>query len=483
MTGAPPTESVHDIPTVSSSNRRLSFTEQFGFGLGDTASNFVWGTMMSFLLFYYTDIFGISAAAVGTLFLFARASDGVVDFFMGAIADRTRTRWGKFRPYLLWTCVPLAVAFTLTFTTPDFSMSGKIAYAWITYNLLMILYTVINIPYSALSGVMTDDPLERTGLNSYRMALAQIGGLLVNALTLPLIAYFGQGNKQHGYQLTILLFSLVSIALFLITFFTTRERIQPPPAQRTKLSEDLGRLLANPHWIVMFIAGITGLTFGIVRGGAVIYYCKYYLGVEATQINVLGLFHMDEISFFFVLGNLGFIVGAVATRFLVKAIGKKRSYIATMFAMGVTSAAFYWLTAQQPWLIFVLQLVSSFVTGLNATLYWAMIADTADFSEWKFNVRTTGIIFSATTCSQKVGLGIGGAISGLLLTNFGYVAGATQTAHANEGILLMVSLIPAAGFFLIGCIFMFYGLTETFCHTIREDLAQRRLNLTASSHA
>jgi GPH family glycoside/pentoside/hexuronide:cation symporter len=453
---------------------KLTFLEKFGFGLGDTASNFVWGTMTSFLLFYYTDIFGISAAAVGTLFLFARVSDGAVDFFMGAIADRTQTRWGKFRPYLLWMCVPLAVAFVLTFTTPNFSMNGKILYAWITYNMLMICYTAINIPYSALSGVMTDDPLDRTSLNSYRMALAQVGGLTVNALTLPLIAYFGQSDNHRGYQLTILLFSTVAIALFLITFFTTHERIQPPVAQKTKLSEDLKTLVSNRHWIIMFITGLSSLTFVIIRSAALIYYCKYYLKVSGVQIDIFGLFSMDEISFFLVLGNIGFILGAICTRFLVKAIGKKYSYIWTSVGIAVTCAVFYWIDPRQMILVFAVQLLNAYISGINAALYWAMIADTADFSEWKFNVRTTGIIFSATTCSQKVGLGIGGAISGLLLTNYGYVAGAIQTAHANEGILLMVSLIPAGGYFFIACLFNLYGLDEPFCHTIREDLAQRR---------
>ena len=453
----------------------LSFLEKFGFGLGDTATNFIWGTMTSFLLFYYTDIFGITAAAVGTLFLFARVFDGAVDFIMGAIADRTQTRWGKFRPYLLWTSVPLAIAFVLTFTTPGFSMTGKIIYAWITYNLLMILYTASNIPYSALSGVMTDDPLDRTSLNSFRMALAQVGGLIVNAFTLPLIAYFGQGDRAKGYQLTIIVYSIIAVVLFLMTFFSTRERIQPPPAQKTKLREDLKTLVSNRHWIIMFIASLTALTFIIVRGAALIYYCKYYLGVESLKINVFNLFKMDEISFFLVLGNIGFIVGAVTTRHLVKAIGKKYSYIATHLGLAVTCAAFYWITPQEPGLVFICQLLNAFAGGMNATLYWAMIADTADFSEWKFNVRTTGIIFSATTCSQKVGLGIGGAISGWLLTSYGYVAGATQTAHANEGILLMVSLIPAAGFFFIACIFNLYGLDEKFCHVIREDLAKRRI--------
>ncbi len=462
-------------PAVKPTLGKLSFLEKFGFGLGDTASNFVWQTITSFLLFYYTDIFGITAAAVGTLFLFARVSDGACDFFMGAIADRTETSWGKFRPYLVWMCVPLAVVFVLTFTTPDFSMTGKIIYAWITYNLLMILYTAINIPYSALSGVMTDDPLERTSLNSYRMALAQVGGLLINFLTLPLIATFGHGDRPKGYQLTILLFSIVAIGLFLITFFTTRERIHPPVAQKTKLLDDVKTLLANRHWIIMFIAGITGLTFVIIRGAAQIYYCKYYLGVEAAQINILGLFHMDEISFFLVLGNIGFILGAINARHMVKLIGKKYTYIVTLLGMAATAAAFYWIPAQQTGLVFFFQLLNSFIAGINATMYWAMIADTADFSEWKFNVRTTGIIFSATTCSQKVGLGIGGAISGLILTDFGYIANATQTAQSNEGILLMVSLIPAAGFTFIAGVFSFYGLDEKFCHTIREDLAKRRL--------
>jgi len=468
---------------------KLPFLEKFGFGLGDTASNFVWGTMTSFLLFYYTDIFGISAAAVGALFLFARASDGAVDFFMGAIADRTETKWGKFRPYLIWMCIPLAVIFVLTFTTPDFSMTGKIVYAWITYNLLMILYTAINIPYSALSGVMTDDPLERTSLNSYRMAMAQIGGLLVNALTLPMIAYFGhvdpalnktvdhaifQAQQARGYQMAVVVFSLAIVALFPITFLTTKERIHPPKEQRTRLLADLKTLFANRHWVVMFIGGICGLTFGIIRSGAMIYYCKYYLGMADQKVNIVNLFSMDEISFFLVLGSLGFIVGAVCTRLLVRAIGKKYSYIVTEFGLAAFCAVFYWIPPDQTGTILALQFVSNIVFGANATLYWAMIADTADFSEWKFKVRTTGIMFSATTCSQKVGLGIGGALAGLLLNDYGYVAGAVQTAHANQGILLMVSLIPAAGYFFIACVYFFYGLTEELCHTIREDLALRR---------
>jgi GPH family glycoside/pentoside/hexuronide:cation symporter len=442
---------------------KLTFQEKFGYGLGDTASNFFWATIMSFLMFYYTDIFGLPAAAVGTLFLFARIFDGASDFVMGAIADRTKTRWGRFRPYLLWTGLPLAAVATLTFTTPDLAPSGKLIYAWVTYNLLMILYTAINIPYSALSGVMTDDPLDRTSLNSYRMTLAQVGGFIVNAATLPLIAYFGHGNQSKGYPMTIAVFGLAATVLFLVAFATTRERIQPAPEQRTKLLQDLRSLLGNRHWVVMFLAGVLDLAFIIVRAGTLVYYCKYYLRLDEKQT-----------STFLVLGNVGFIAGALITRFAVQALGKKHAFIAAHLLFALSAAAAYLVPPQWTAAAFSLQALHGFAGGLNATLYWAMIADTADFAEWKFRVRTTGIVFSATTCSQKVGMGIGGALAGYLLTNFGYIAGATQTAHANQGILLLVSLIPAAGFMVVVAVFQFYGLDEQFCRTMRVDLTERR---------
>jgi len=477
-------------PVLEAQPTKLTFLEKFGFGLGDTASNFVWGTLGYFLMYYYTEIFGISALAAGTLFLFTRSCDGVVDFFMGAIADRTNTKWGKFRPYLLWMCVPLAVVFVLTFTTPSFSMQGKIVYAWITYSLLMIFYTAINIPYAALSGVMTNDPLDRTSLNSFRMACARIGGLIVTASTLPLIAYLG-GLPQdfdkaaltpeqhilasHGYQLTIALFSVIAVVCFLTTFATTKERIHPPAAQKTKLLDDLKNLFRNKHWVIIFIASLTVMTLIIVRDGTLLYYAKYYVGMSGRTIDFLGYKYPME-SFLLVAGNLGFIPGAMCTRFLVKLIGKKYSYMLTLIGISLTCAAFYWIEPGQTRPIFFFHALNNFFGGLNAALYFAMIADTADFSEWKFNVRTTGIIFSATTCSQKVGLGIGGFVSGLVLTGYGYQADvATQTQQARHGILLMVSLIPAVGYFLIACLFNLYGLDEKFCHVIREDLAKRHL--------
>lgn len=453
---------------------RLLFREKFAYGLGDTASNFVWGTMTSFLLFYYTDIFGIPAAAVGTLFLFARISDGFVDLAIGAMADRTQTRWGKFRPYLLWFCIPMAAVFIATFTTPNFSVDAKIVYAWVTYNLMMIIYTAINIPYGALSGVMTDDPLDRTSLNSFRMTGAQIGSLVVNALTLPLIQAFGHGDKARGYQLTVALFAALSIVCFLGTFLFTRERIHPSPEQKTKLRDDLRLLLSNKPWLVMLVAG-GSIIFGIVRSGAVLYYCKYYLGIENSSVRFLGLFPLDDISYFLVLGSLGFIAGAVTLRQWVKLCGKKNLYIITLLLSALLCAVLYFIPAGQLATVFACQVLLGFVGGINAPLYFAMIGDTADYAEWKFKVRTTGIIFSSSSCAQKIGLGIGGALSGYLLKYYGYVAGAAQSASSNHGILLMVSLIPAFGSLIVAAIFFLYPLDEDFCHRIREDLAQRRL--------
>lgn len=442
---------------------KLSFTEKLGYGLGDTASNFVWALMMNFIMFYYTDIFGITAAAAGTMLLFARSTDGVVDFFIGAIADRTKSKWGRFRPYLVWLCVPLAIVFVLAFTTPDFSMSGKLVWAWVTYNLLMLLYSAINIPYGALSGVMTDDPLERTSLNSYRMALAQIGGIIANSSFMVLIVKLGSGSQQVGAQRTVMLFGAVAIVLFLISFLTTQERIHPPAAQKTKLTQDLKTLFLNRHWILMFTAGIVNITFAVVRGTAGIYYLKSYLKWDGERIGT-----------YFLVGGLAMIFGAMMTRFAVKAMGKKWAFITSMVLVGLTAIPFYWIQPGQTALVFIFQILGMIVSGINATLFWALVADTADFQEWKFNVRATGVVFSATTCAQKAGMGIGAAFAGFLISAFGYVPNAEQSAEAVRGILLLVSLIPAGGLLLLAALFTIYGLNEQTCKTMREELAARR---------
>ncbi len=443
---------------------KLTFLEKFGYGLGDTASNFVWALMMNFIMFYYTDIFGITAAAAGTMLLFARSTDGIVDFLVGALADRTTSKWGRFRPYLVWLCVPLAVVFVLAFTTPNISPAGKIVWAWVTYNLLMLLYSAINIPYGALSGVMTDDPLDRTSLNSYRMALAQVGGIIANSSFMVLIVKFGGGSQQLGAQRTVLLFAAFAVVLYLVSFLTTKERIHPPAEQRTKLTQDLATLFRNSYWVIMFITGIVNITFAVVRGTVGIYYLKSYLAWDGGRIGT-----------YFLVGGLAMIAGAMMTRFAVKIFGKKWSFIISLALVALTAVPFYWIGPGQTGLVFAFQILGMFVAGINATLFWALVADVADFQEWKFGTRTTGVVFSATTCAQKAGMGIGAAFAGFLLSYFGYVPNAAQSPGSIHGILLLVSLIPAAGLLLLSGFFTIYGLNEHLCHTMREELAARRL--------
>ena len=488
-------------------NTKLPFLEKFGYGLGDTASNFVWATMISFLSLYYTDIFGISAGAMGALLLFARVTDGFIDFGMGALADRTKTRWGKFRPYLLWMCVPLATVFILTFTVPPASWSAplltlptlnifgwelipadsvvtsKLIYAWITYNLMMLFYTAINIPYGALSGVMTDDPLDRTSLSSSRMALAQVGGLMVNGLTFPLLAYFGgpTGDRQTGYHGAVVVFSIMAVILFLITFATTRERIQPPPAQESNLKEDFATLFGNGPWVIMFICAILNMIFVIARSADTIYYFKYSLGIvgDVARIGPYTVFGhawtWDWISALLVLGSVPFIIGTSFTRSFVKLMGKKNAFILTMALGGFSMLPFYWIPPGHIGLVIVTIFVFQVIGGVNASLYWSMLGDIADYTEWKFRIRNTGIVFSATTCAQKIGMGVGGFLIGAILTHFHYVANAVQTAESIHGINILMSFVPCFGSLLIAAIFCCYSLNEKFCHTMRSELAARRI--------
>lgn len=453
---------------------RLSLLEKAGYGLGDTASNFVWALMMNFIMYFYTDIFGITAAATGTMLLVARATDGLFDFFMGALADRTRTRWGKFRPYLLWLCVPLAVVFVMAFTTPAAAAPAKLAYAWLTYNLLMLLYSAINIPYGALSGVMTDDPLDRTSLNAWRMGLAQVGGIVANTSFLWLVARLGGGDDAAGARRTVTLFAVAAVGLFLVTFFTTRERIQPPATQKVGLRRDLQMLLANPHWLLMFVVGIVNITFAVIRGSAGIYYLKSFQGWAADEAPVAPYFPLNRIAAFFLVGGLAMIAGAMLTRPVVQRIGKKWAFVVSLLAVAATAVPFFFIRPGQTGLVFLFHVVGMLAAGINATLYWTLLADTADFAEWKFDARSTGLVFSATTCAQKAGMGIGAAVAGLILDWCGYVPNEQQSAAALRGILAMMSLIPAVGLAGLALAFCGYGLSEGQCATIRDELAARR---------
>ncbi|MFO7448150.1 MAG: MFS transporter [Ignavibacteriaceae bacterium] len=440
----------------------ISFKEKVGYGLGDTASNLYFQMFVNFLLFFYTDIFGISAAAAGTMMIVSRIWDAVNDPLMGIISDRTNSKWGKFRPYLLWMSIPLALAGVFAFLTPDFDVTGKIIYAYITFTLVMMAYTAINIPYSALMGVISSNSLERTSVSTYRFVLAFVGAFIVQGLTLPLVNFFGGGDQAVGFPITMAAFGVLACILFYITFATTRERVTVPLSQKTSLKEDIRNLLKNRPWMYLLIMSLFTLGYIIIRSGTILYYFKYYIGDEVLA------------SLFMVLGTVAVIAGVACTQFFAKKYGKKKFYLVVMGLTTVLTILFYFIPAEQIILIFVLHIIISFVMAPQAPLLWAMYADTADYSEWKNNRRATGLVFSAATFSQKMGMAVGGGLAGWLLAYFGFVANAQQTAGTLDGIKMMMSFIPALGSLIALIAAFFYELDENKMKNIEMELNARK---------
>jgi Na+/melibiose symporter-like transporter len=726
---------------------KLSIKEKIGFGLGDTATNFVYQTLQYFIIFFYTDIFGISVAAAGTLFLLSRVIDAVSDPVMGVIADRTNTRWGKFRPWVAWSAIPFGVIAVLTFTTPDLSPQGKVIYAYTTYIALMLVFTASNIPYNALSGVMTSNSLERTSLSSWRMGLAMLAAFVVQVFSMPLVDYFGRGNesvvevrleqdqlhiiengsgvakvivnatdpagetvsetffvKVHkegfnppyvanpvgdllfeegfstyilnldgifddidgdelsyairntrnsvvrvnhennqlvitergigrsiinitaddgkggsasysvgvlvnsrgnnppelaqdlndleltqgfrrfslelnplfvdpdndpinflatsgngnvasasvsngvlnitergigktnvtvyasdgrggmisenfevsifsdqtnppivdnsirhqdfsqgfgnatidisevfmhfdnldlqyevvvikeskGYQLTMLSFSVFAIVFFFITFLTTRERVQPPKGQKINLSADLKDLLRNKPWMILFAMKFLMYIMTNVRNLTTIYYFAYVVGNKGL------------ISIYLLVGLIALVVSLSFAKYFAKILGKRNVYMYSLILTGLTMVPFYFIDPNNIILIIVLNALMQAFIAPTLPLTYAMLADTADYSEWKNGRRSTGMIFSAATFSFKAGSGLGGWIAGLVLAAFGYVAKVEQTPDAIYGILLLMSVIPAIMCFVAAFVTRFYPITEEMTVQMQQELDARR---------
>jgi GPH family glycoside/pentoside/hexuronide:cation symporter len=441
---------------------KISVTEKIGYSLGDAAANFIFQTMLVFQLAFYTDTFGITAAAAGTLFLVVRVWDAIFDPFMGVVADRTNTKWGKFRPWILWTAVPFGIIGFLTFTTPPFDAQGKLIYAYVTYIVLMMVYSANNLPYSALSGVITGDLAERTSLSAYRFVAAMSAALVIQGLALPMVNYFGGGNSAKGYQITMGVFSALAIVFFIITFATTRERVQPDPTQRNSVRRDLADLTSNGPWVAMFVLTIIVFITLAMRGGVMLYYFKYYLGRE------------DLFSIFNVFGTGSTIVGVIASTPLAKRFGKRDVFIAGLALTVVFTAAFVLLPRTAIALIFGTEMLRQLAYGFTIPLLWAMMADVADFSEWKNHRRATAVVFSAIVFALKAGLGFGGAIGGWLLAAYGYVPNVAQTERALQGIKLTTSIFPAITFALALVCLFFYRIDKRLEIQITDDLAERR---------
>ena len=459
----------------------ISFKEKVAYGLGDTASNFYWQMFQNFLLFFYTDVFGISAAAVGTMFFVIRTWDTGIDPLMGVIADRTHSRWGHYRPYLLWGCVPISVMGVLMFTTPKLSPYGKLVYAYITYSLTMLAYTFINIPYSALMGVISPNSLERTSVSSYRFVLAYGGLFMVQGLTVPMVKYFGRGNDPMGFEMAMVVYGVLAISLFLITFFTTRERVQPAKQEASALKEDLKDLTKNVPWIVGCFIGVFAVCYSSIRMGAILYYFKYYFGSYHLQLRIAGHlfnrhFGAEALgSWFMAVGTAGAIFGAAMARPLAVLLGgKRKAYVVLMTTASVLTVLFYFIPPQQIVLIFVDQILISTTFAPTSPLLWAFYADTVDYSEWITGRRSTGLVFSAASFSQKLGWTFGGSLAGWLLAYFGFRANVPQTHQVQTGIRYMMSFVPATTGFLSAAAVLFYKLDDSFMVTVEEGLKQRK---------
>jgi GPH family glycoside/pentoside/hexuronide:cation symporter len=441
---------------------KLSIREKIGYGLGDTASHFVWDMVGFWILIFYTDTFGISAAAAGTIMLIARFWDMFSDPLMGIIADRTNTRWGKFRPYILWMALPYSVLAILTFTTPDFGATGKIIYAGTTYLLLMTVFTAINLPYSSLGAVMTPDSYERAGLNSYRFVFAFTGQLIVTGTALYLANFFGRGNMVQGYQYTLILFSVISLILFMVTFAATRERVAAPPAQQKNLKEDIRNLFRNRPWVILFFVGIISFVMFALQNLTIAYYFKYYIGLE------------QSVQLFNVIGTVALILGIPLSKPLAKRFGKRNTYIASSVLSGMFFILLYIPDNNNTISIYILNILAKFTYAPAVPLLWTMLADAADYSEWKYHRRSTGLVFSAATFAQKAGWGIGGALAGWLLAIFRFVPNVEQTTSSLNGIKLMISVFPGLLYMSCAIILYFYTIDQKTCLEMQEVLEQRR---------
>jgi len=457
---------------------RIGFKEKVAYGFGDAASSMFWKLFSMYLMFYYTDVFGISAVAVGTMFMVARLWDAAFDPLVGILADRTETRWGKFRPYLLWMALPFGLVGVLTFTAPDLSPKGLLLYAYITYSLMMMVYSLINVPYGSLMGVMSSDTNERLSLSTYRFFFAFTGSYVALGLVKPLANYFGSlhqdpipGVSKFGWQMAAAVIAGIAVVLFLVTFAWTRERVKPI-AVKSSLKHDLEDLLKNAPWFILLGAGIMTIFFNSIRDGAAMYYFKYLM--QESGVFKLWKFTFAPSDFYLVWGQLMNIVGVLVAKPIAARFGKKNTYLGAMAVAAFFSLFFYLLDQSGMTMVFLLQTLISIAAGAVLPLLWSMYADTADYSEWRTGRRATGLVFSASSMSQKFGWAIGGSLVGFLLGYYGFQANAVQTDRSLLGMRLMLSVFPALGAALSALFMAIYPLGESLVHQITLDLSERR---------
>ena len=457
----------------------IKLKEKIGYGFGDMASSMFWKLFGSYLMIFYTDVFGLPAAVVGTLFLVTRVWDSAFDPIVGVVADRTHSRWGKFRPYLLFLAIPFSVIGVLTFVTPSFGDNGKLVYAYVTYSLMMMVYSAINVPYASLLGVMSDNPKERNTLSTYRMAFAYIGSFIALLLFMPMVNFWSGHSKeiaaqQQGWTLAVAVIAVMCALLFIGCFALTRERVKALHEKQAPLKEDLKDLWKNRPWWILLGAGVAALVFNSIRDGATVYYFKYFIVEEDFQtISFFGVSFVLS-GLYLSVGQIANIAGVILAAPVSNRIGKKQTYMGSMAIATVLSILFFWFDKDNLALIFTFQILISICAGCIFPLLWSMYADCTDYSELKTGNRATGLIFSSSSMSQKFGWAIGSALTGWLLSYFGFVANEVQQAEAIQGIKMFMSFLPAAGTLLSIVFISMYPLSEKKMLEISAALKSRR---------
>ena len=448
--------------TPAATGGNLAWREKISYGVADMGFNFYWANIATFLLIFYTDTFGISAAQAATLLASIKLINAFTDPVIGAFADRTNTRFGKFRPYLIWMSIPLGAAAVLTYTTPDLDANGKLLWAYGSYLAMMVFYTCVNIPYNALSGVISNDPQERSTINGLRFIFAFAGSTLVTAATPAMVAWLGAGDNVRGWQLTMLAWSVAASVMFLITFLNTRERVLPPAGQKSDVWRDIRDLASNRPWVVLFVLALVIMVTITLRTTTSAYYFKYVVG-------------RPELMATFVPTYMVFAaVGAACTPLLTRFIDKKLLMILLMSCTAVLSSLFFLIPADRIDLMFVLQAGLGLVLGPKSPLAFSMYADTADYNEWRTGRRATAMTFAAATFSQKLGTAVAVSVIGAVFTWLGYVPNAAQSVGSQAGIVWLMSFVPAAFALVAVLVMCLYNLDAKALARMGAELAARK---------
>ncbi|MDY0971572.1 glycoside-pentoside-hexuronide (GPH):cation symporter [Siccibacter turicensis] len=447
-------------------NAKLSVTEKIGYGMGDAGCNIIFGAIMLFVNYFYTDIFGLSPALVGIMLLSIRVIDAITDPIMGAIADRTHSKWGRFRPWLLWVAFPYALFSVLMFTTPDWSYNSKVVYAFVTYFLMSLAYTAINIPYCSLGSVITNDPHERVACQSYRFVMVGVATLLLSLTLLPMAEWFGGDDKAKGYQMAMGVLALVGMCMFLFSFATVRERIRPAVPSKDAMKADMKDIWKNDQWVRILLLTLCNVCPGFIRMAATMYYVTWVMQ-QSTSFATM----------FISLGVVGMMIGSMLAKVLTDRWCKLKVFFWTNIVLAIFSGGFWFVDPSATMLVVVLYFLLNVLHQIPSPLHWSLMADVDDYGEWKTGKRITGISFSGNIFFLKVGLAVAGAMVGFLLSWYGYDASAKQqSATAVTGIMMLFTVIPAVGYLITAGVVRLLKVDRELMKQIQSDLEKRRDN-------